>query len=326
MIDQPPLTGRANQPLPSQWTLDVTEETPFYVVKEFILESFQMRQSMNTVVDTEEEVRSESFIVGVPGNEFDKDVGLVDQQLIACDHQTPVSNEVDSTSQRELVLVVEDHLPTQRLERLILQSAGHLVKATSRGEDALEILKETMPSLILLDVGLAGEDGFTTCRRIREVSQVPIIMVTGRDSNEDRVTALDCGADDFLTKAFLGRDLAARVRTLLDLGESRNRLANRELQIDEGPDLEELYEGEIPLAVQVRGSMRRLIEFTGELRDRLDMRVLRFEAHESKVNLLLGLRLPLALKRVLLEMASVEGLGPDISLEGQDSIQVNLLP
>ncbi|MBM3942907.1 MAG: response regulator transcription factor [SAR202 cluster bacterium] len=113
------------------------------------------------------------------------------------------------------VLVVEDDSRMLRLEQLTLEKEGYSVTLSQSGEEALEILAETNPSLVLLDIGLPGMDGFTTCQRIREFSQVPVIMVTARDINKDKVRGLEFGADDYITKPFLASELAARVKAAL---------------------------------------------------------------------------------------------------------------
>ena len=92
---------------------------------------------------------------------------------------------------------MEDDPRVLRLERMVLEKEGFSVVTSGSGEEALEMLAEITPSLIVLDVGLPGIDGFTACSRIREFSQVSIIMVTGKDFNEDKVRGLDLGADDY---------------------------------------------------------------------------------------------------------------------------------
>ncbi|MDA0735433.1 MAG: response regulator transcription factor [Chloroflexi bacterium] len=113
------------------------------------------------------------------------------------------------------VLVVEDDPRILRLEQMVLEKEGYTVLTSLTAEEALETLAEISPSLIVLDVGLPGMDGFAACYQIREVSQVPIIMVTGRDFNEDKIKGLEIGADDYITKPFSPNELAARVKAAL---------------------------------------------------------------------------------------------------------------
>ena len=119
------------------------------------------------------------------------------------------------TSKATNVLVVEDDLPTLNLERLILEGGGYTVTSAVRGEDAVEIVADASPDLILLDIGLPGIDGFTTCKVIRKFSQVPIIMVTGSSSSGDKVKGLEIGADDYITKPFTEEELFARSKAVL---------------------------------------------------------------------------------------------------------------
>lgn len=113
------------------------------------------------------------------------------------------------------VLVVEDDPRILRLEQMVLEKEGYTVLTAGTGEEALETLSEISPSLIVLDVGLPGMDGFAACYQIREFSQVPIIMVTGRDFNEDKIKGLEIGADDYITKPFSPNELSARVKAAL---------------------------------------------------------------------------------------------------------------
>ncbi|MCI0864325.1 MAG: response regulator transcription factor [Chloroflexi bacterium] len=113
------------------------------------------------------------------------------------------------------VLVVEDDPRILRLEQMVLEKEGYTVLTAGSGEEALDTLAEISPSLVVLDIGLPGMDGFATCYRIREFSQVSIIMVTGRDFNEDKVKGLEIGADDYITKPFSPNELAARVKAAL---------------------------------------------------------------------------------------------------------------
>ena len=113
------------------------------------------------------------------------------------------------------VLLIEDDPRILRLEQMVLEKEGFTVLTAGTGEEALETLAEISPSLIVLDIGLPGMNGFTTCYQIREVSQVPIIMVTGRSFNDDKVKGLEIGADDYITKPFSPNELTARIKAAL---------------------------------------------------------------------------------------------------------------
>ncbi|MEO8363940.1 MAG: response regulator transcription factor [Ilumatobacteraceae bacterium] len=109
------------------------------------------------------------------------------------------------------VLLVEDDDSIASSLTAGLQSAGMSVRRVSRGEDAL---RAELPDVVLLDVGLPDIDGFEVCRRMRAVSQVPVIMLTARNDELDRVFGLDIGADDYVTKPFGLRELIARIRAV----------------------------------------------------------------------------------------------------------------
>ena len=127
------------------------------------------------------------------------------------------SNEAGGNSALNggMVLIVEDDERISRLERFVLEQVGYRVTCAGTGEEALEILPNTTPSLVLLDAMLPQMDGFTTCRKIRECSQVPIIMVTAMDRDIDKVRGLEMGADDYITKPFSTHELASRVKSVL---------------------------------------------------------------------------------------------------------------
>ena len=136
-------------------------------------------------------------------------------------------------NKKSCVLLVEDDPRVLRLERMVLEKEGFSVVVAASGEEALEMLAEITPSLIVLDVGLPGIDGFTACSRIREFSQVSIIMVTGKDFNEDKVRGLNLGADDYITKPFSPSELAARVKAALRRSEMNNHVTERAVQVGE---------------------------------------------------------------------------------------------
>jgi len=123
------------------------------------------------------------------------------------------------------VLVVDDDARTVELVKLYLSRDGYRVITASDGLDALRLVKETHPDLIVLDLMLPGMDGLEVCRNIRRDSDVPVIMLTARTGDEDKLAGLGIGADDYVTKPFSPRELAARVRAVL-----------RRLPGERGPD------------------------------------------------------------------------------------------
>ncbi len=123
---------------------------------------------------------------------------------------------MDQLDPRSLtVLVVDDEAKFIDLIRLNLELEGFRVVEAVNGYEALERLKEDLPDLVILDVMMPQLDGFETLKRIREVSTVPVIMLTVRQEEGDRIRGLDLGADDYITKPFSPRELLSRVRALL---------------------------------------------------------------------------------------------------------------
>ena len=113
------------------------------------------------------------------------------------------------------ILIVDDESVIVKGIRFNLLSDGYDVICGSNGSDALRLTREEKPDLVILDVMMPQMDGTTACRRIREFSTVPIIMLTAKSENEDKLTGFDCGADDYLTKPFNILELKARIRALL---------------------------------------------------------------------------------------------------------------
>lgn len=113
------------------------------------------------------------------------------------------------------VLVVEDDTDIQRLVRILLERAGYAVRGAGTGPEALRILFSEQPDLLLLDIGLPGMDGWQVLERVRDLSDVPVLMLTAQGDELDKVRGLRAGADDFVTKPFGRQELVARVQALL---------------------------------------------------------------------------------------------------------------
>ena len=114
----------------------------------------------------------------------------------------------------ERILVVEDDRRIRDLLRRGLLFEGYTVDTAEDGETALRVARENLPDAVILDIMLPKMDGLEVCRRLRSASNVPIMMLTARDSVADRVTGLDAGADDYLVKPFAFDELLARLRAL----------------------------------------------------------------------------------------------------------------
>src|SRR5437867_4473326 len=128
------------------------------------------------------------------------------------------------------VLLIEDEQNIAGLLRSYLARDGFQVVWVRSGEDALEEVDRHPVRLVILDVGLPGMDGFEVCRRMRARSTVPIIMLTARDEEPDRVAGLDVGADDYVPKPFSPRELVARIKAILRRAEHRMEGDTLELQ------------------------------------------------------------------------------------------------
>ncbi|HAJ9522988.1 TPA: response regulator transcription factor [Listeria monocytogenes] len=113
------------------------------------------------------------------------------------------------------ILVVDDEKPIADIVKFNLNKEGFDVYCAYDGDEALELVEEVQPDLILLDIMLPGRDGIEVCREVRKKYDMPIIMVTAKDSEIDKVIGLELGADDYVTKPFSNRELIARVKANL---------------------------------------------------------------------------------------------------------------
>ena len=133
------------------------------------------------------------------------------------------------------ILVVDDEPQIRRVLRSTLSFRGYTISEAHSGEEALDLLRKINPDLILLDVNLPGMSGVETCREIRRSSEAPIIMLTVRNAERDKVVALDAGADDYVTKPFGIEELLARVRAALRRHPSADALPpfiSRDFSVD----------------------------------------------------------------------------------------------
>src|ERR1700689_4964392 len=135
------------------------------------------------------------------------------------------------------ILVVDDEPQLRRAMKATLTDLGYSVMEAKTGEEALELLRRDTPDLILLDLNMPGIGGLETCRAIRENSELPIIVLSVRNTERDKVDALDAGADDFVTKPFGIQELLARIRAAIrrlpSSGDAPERVVvSPELEID----------------------------------------------------------------------------------------------
>lgn len=134
---------------------------------------------------------------------------------------------------RRRILVVDDEPRMIRFIRLNLEHDGYDVFEASSGEEALEKLRDHIPNLVLLDVMMPGIDGFETLRMLREISTVPVIMLTAKGDVEDRVKGLELGADDYIAKPFDPAELVSRVGAVLRRTEMPSEVQHDVITVDD---------------------------------------------------------------------------------------------
>lgn len=133
----------------------------------------------------------------------------------------------------ERILVVEDDCQIRNFIKYIIEKEGYKLFNACNGESALSIIVSEKIDLIILDLGLPDFDGIKIIEKIREWSEVPIIVVSARDQDKDKVLALDTGADDYITKPFIVDELVARVKAHLRREKRRNSIGNNIIKIGE---------------------------------------------------------------------------------------------
>ncbi|MBN1661123.1 MAG: response regulator transcription factor [Anaerolineae bacterium] len=132
----------------------------------------------------------------------------------------------------KLILVVDDEPRMVRFVRMNLELEGYQVAEAGSGIEALDKVRDDLPDLVVLDVMMPEMDGFETLEHIREISTVPVIMLTVRSDEEDRIRGLELGADDYVTKPFSPRELASRIRAVLRRAEMPSPVAKTAIRID----------------------------------------------------------------------------------------------
>jgi two-component system, OmpR family, KDP operon response regulator KdpE len=133
-------------------------------------------------------------------------------------------------TQQKRVLLVDDEVSIQRSLSSLLRSRGYAVDVAPSGESALKAISDRPPDLVLLDLGLPLLDGGEVCRRVRDVSPVPIIVLTARNNETEKVSLLDIGADDYVTKPFSPAELLARIRVALRRNTAADEIISGQMQ------------------------------------------------------------------------------------------------
>ena len=137
------------------------------------------------------------------------------------------------SAEEKTVLVVDDEPRMIKFIRLNLDLEGYQVIEASNGLEALKRVRRDLPDLVLLDVMMPEMDGFETLKRIREISNVPVIMLTVRGDEEDKVRGLELGADDYVTKPFSPRELSSRIKAVLRRAEMPSPVEKTIIKIDD---------------------------------------------------------------------------------------------
>ena len=184
-------------------------------------------------------------------------------------------------AQAQTVLVVEDEASIASFVALYLKNAGYTVKAVANGTDALAQVEAEQPALIVLDLMLPDMDGIEVCRRIRQRRDVPILMLTARDEDIDKIIGLEVGADDYMTKPFNPRELVARVKSILRRSTTERRdpetaeIRHGDLHVDAGRREVHIGDEEIQLAPKEFDLLWELLDHRGVVltRDQLLERV-----------------------------------------------------
>lgn len=121
----------------------------------------------------------------------------------------------DSVETKSKILIVDDDENITELIALYLEKEGYTTRSVNNGSDAIHVFNAFMPNLVILDLMLPGRDGFDVCKDIRQVSNIPIIMLTAKGETFDKILGLELGADDYMVKPFDTKELTARVKAVL---------------------------------------------------------------------------------------------------------------
>jgi two-component system KDP operon response regulator KdpE len=133
----------------------------------------------------------------------------------------------------KLILVVDDEARMVNFMRMNLELEGARVASATNGKEALEQAREDMPDVMLLDIMMPEMDGFETLKRLRQFSQVPVLILTAKDEEEDRVRGLELGADDYISKPFSHRELVSRIRAVLRRHYAAPPIAQTLVKVDD---------------------------------------------------------------------------------------------
>lgn len=166
------------------------------------------------------------------------------------------------------ILVVDDERQIRRLLRVTLEAGGYRVLEAETGTLGLQEIAHQAPDGVILDLGLPDLDGTEVIRRLREWSRVPVLVLSVREGEEDKIAALDAGADDYLTKPFGGRELLARVRAILRRAPAANELSVLtlgDIEIDLAARLVRRNGAEVHLTAKEYAFLKLLVQHRGKV-------------------------------------------------------------
>jgi len=170
--------------------------------------------------------------------------------------------------QKPVVLVVDDETQIRRLLRVCLEAAGYRVEEAANGQDGITQAAQRRPDLVVLDLGLPDLDGVGVLKRLREWSRVPVIVLSVRDREEDKIAALDNGADDYVTKPFSTGELLARLRVALRHAQPAPEVTvfrTGQLEVDLTARVVNLKGKEVSLTATEYSLLRLFIQHAGKV-------------------------------------------------------------
>ena len=176
-------------------------------------------------------------------------------------------NENQSAPSR-VVLVIDDEIQIRRLLRLTLEGAGYKIFDAATGQDGLTEAAHRRPDVVILDLGLPDMDGLEVLKRLREWSRVPVLVLSVRDGEEEIVSALDLGADDYMTKPFSAGELLARLRTAQRhslKGEETKIFRSNQLEVDLVARIVKVNGTEVRLSATEYSLLRLFVQHAGKV-------------------------------------------------------------
>lgn len=174
----------------------------------------------------------------------------------------------DATVHAATVLVIDDETQIRRLLRVCLEANGYRVEEAATGQDGIAQAAQRHPDVVILDLGLPDKDGVTVLDRLREWSRVPVVVLSVRDREEDKIAALDHGADDYVTKPFRTGELLARLRVALRHAQPAPEMTvfrNDQLEVDLAARVVKLKGREVRLTATEYSLLRLLVQHAGKV-------------------------------------------------------------